>query len=207
MLRGPTMLRHLSLVFLLCLTAQASAARPTQAEIDRLVKQLGSDKFQLRQEASEALERIGEPAYDSLMKATQSEDAETRRRAAEVAKRVRGHIAARVLADIEKRGGRVYKEQDDPAEMGLHIDLFDGAFGEADLAPLRWLDDLRELRLNGDKFTDACLAHLRPLPGPQKLDLSHTAVTDAGLDHLRRCEKLECLLLNGTRSRTPAWPA
>jgi WD domain, G-beta repeat len=56
------------------------AAAP-EAEIARLVKQLGDDDFDKREEAAKRLKEIGEPALDALHKATTSADAEVRRRA------------------------------------------------------------------------------------------------------------------------------
>jgi RNA polymerase sigma factor (sigma-70 family) len=53
-----------------------------EAEIERLIKQLGSDKFTEREAATTALERIGEPAYDALRRAAETgDDVEIRRRA------------------------------------------------------------------------------------------------------------------------------
>ncbi len=53
-----------------------------QGRIDRLVQQLGSARFEAREEASKALERIGEPALPALRQAASgSADAEVRRRA------------------------------------------------------------------------------------------------------------------------------
>ena len=74
---------------LLCtLPAKGQDARPgsapnlNAAEIDRLIGQLGSDDFDKREAASQALEAIGPPALDALLKAaTKSDDAEVRMRA------------------------------------------------------------------------------------------------------------------------------
>jgi WD40 repeat protein len=53
-----------------------------QGRIDRLVRQLGNPRFEEREGASRALERIGEPALPALRQAVaESADAEVRRRA------------------------------------------------------------------------------------------------------------------------------
>jgi hypothetical protein len=59
------------------------AAEPahTADEIDRLVKQLGSVRFEKRDAASKALERVGYPALKALREAARSDDRERRRRA------------------------------------------------------------------------------------------------------------------------------
>ena len=59
----------------------------TPAEIDRLIKQLGSDNYSERDAASKALEAIGEPVRDALLNAaTKCDDAEVRLRAEKVIK-------------------------------------------------------------------------------------------------------------------------
>ena len=77
--------------------AKTAAPAKTPAEIDRLIKQLGSDDFDEREAASKALEAIGEPVLEALRKAaTGSDDAEIRRRAEVVFKavepRIRGEL-------------------------------------------------------------------------------------------------------------------
>jgi hypothetical protein len=55
---------------------------PGRDEIDRLIRQLGSDRFSEREMATATLERIGKPAMPALREARdRAEDAEMRRRA------------------------------------------------------------------------------------------------------------------------------
>jgi WD40 repeat protein len=58
------------------------AGEPKPSEIERLIRQLGSDDFEKREAASKRLEAIGAPALDLLRKAAADEDAEIRQRAA-----------------------------------------------------------------------------------------------------------------------------
>jgi hypothetical protein len=58
--------------------------------------------------------------------------------------------------------------------------------GDAGLAHLKGLTELRELNLRSTKVTDAGLAHLRGLTGLRKLDLRHTKVTAAGVQDLQK---------------------
>src|SRR4051812_19635383 len=53
-------------------------------EIERLVKQLGSDEFKEREAASNALGKIGKPALTALRKAAKDSDLEIRSRAAKL---------------------------------------------------------------------------------------------------------------------------
>ena len=52
-----------------------------QGRIEELVRQLGSDEFDLREEAMQALREIGQPALESLQKAVESTDEEVKSRA------------------------------------------------------------------------------------------------------------------------------
>src|SRR5262249_35590345 len=65
----------------------APAHRSSLTEyVDRLIRQLGSSKFDEREAAAKALEAVGEEALEPLRKAAnRSEDAEVRRRASELA--------------------------------------------------------------------------------------------------------------------------
>lgn len=62
--------------------ARAEAA-PDNRYIERLIKQLGSDEFEEREAAANALKKVGKPALDALREAaTENADAEVRNRAA-----------------------------------------------------------------------------------------------------------------------------
>jgi hypothetical protein len=61
--------------------AQSRLPGPATAEIERLIRQLGSDKFGEREAASKALEAVGKPALTALRRAENSGDAEVRSRA------------------------------------------------------------------------------------------------------------------------------
>jgi hypothetical protein len=66
---------------------------PDTKKIAQLVEKLGSADFDEREQASQDLDKLGAPALEALKKAAQSDDAETRRRAADL------------VAKIEKREG------------------------------------------------------------------------------------------------------
>ncbi len=66
---------------------------PQQQELDRWVQQLGDDRFEMRQEASERLRAIGRPAREALRRASHSGDAEVRWRARELLRSIEAEIA------------------------------------------------------------------------------------------------------------------
>jgi tetratricopeptide (TPR) repeat protein len=66
-------------------TSSAEQAKPSAADIERLVRRLGSDSFADREEAMKELRRLGKPALEALRSAAaDSKDKEIRRRAAEL---------------------------------------------------------------------------------------------------------------------------
>jgi uncharacterized protein (TIGR03067 family) len=72
----------MSALLTLCGLLQAlPTAAPSAAEIDQLVRQLGSPQFEEREAAVRRLEDVGEPALEPLRKAMSSMDPEVRRRA------------------------------------------------------------------------------------------------------------------------------
>src|SRR6266480_2996995 len=59
----------------------AVADDPDDKEIARLVKQLGSSDFRMRDAVTKRLKELGEPAVDALIQAMKSNEVEARRRA------------------------------------------------------------------------------------------------------------------------------
>ena len=71
---------------LLSIPLLAADKEPAAEDIDRLIRQLGSDKFSDREAASKRLTDIGEPALDQLRKAADATDVEVRRRVRDLLK-------------------------------------------------------------------------------------------------------------------------
>jgi hypothetical protein len=104
---------------------------PSKEKIDKLIKQMGSDDFTERDNASKALAAIGVPALEGLRKAAKSEDPEVRKRAEELLPKIeRQAESIRVLAP--KRVRLVFKDTpltEALAELhkktGYSVDLLD----------------------------------------------------------------------------------
>ncbi|HEY7158134.1 MAG TPA: HEAT repeat domain-containing protein [Gemmataceae bacterium] len=96
------------------LTLMASLPSPAGESVDKekiakLIDQLGSGAFAERQKATKELAAIGAPALEALRKAAQSEDAEVRKRANELVRKIEKEVvSARLLAP--KRIHLVYKD-------------------------------------------------------------------------------------------------
>ena len=71
-------------------TVPSPAAESTTAteKINKLIKQMGSNEFDDREEAQKQLDAIGEPAIDALKKAMSDEDTEIRRRAEDLIQKI-----------------------------------------------------------------------------------------------------------------------
>ncbi len=72
----------------------ARGETPGTAEIRRFIDQLGSGSFDEREKATAALDAAGEPALPGLRKASESDDAEVRRRAGELVRRIEHRVEA-----------------------------------------------------------------------------------------------------------------
>src|SRR5262249_39152323 len=70
--------------------------------IDQSIADLGSPQFRLREKASAELLALRERAYPDVLKATRSPDAETAKRAQDIAEKVRAKVPAARLRFREK---------------------------------------------------------------------------------------------------------
>ena len=77
---------------------------PLETIVAPLVKNLGAERFQVREDATEALRHIGMPAYDLLQKAAENPDPEVHVRATHILEDLRVGDHAR-LAGRDRRPG------------------------------------------------------------------------------------------------------
>ena len=112
---------------------------------------------------------------------------------------------ARVIAEIEKVGGKVTVNAKSPGKPVTSVD-FNGLpnpfnpiqVTDAALVTLEGLPQLQSLKLSFTLVTDAGLQHIEGLRQIELLDLVGTKVTDAGLAHLKGLTQLQWLDLRGT---------
>src|SRR5437870_5007680 len=104
------MTRCSAALWAVCLAAGAVAGpaaddpRPTAADADRLVRQLGSSRAADREAAGKALDRLGSAARPALREGVKSTDPEIRRRAGDLlAKLDRQAESAAALAPTKVR--------------------------------------------------------------------------------------------------------
>jgi hypothetical protein len=72
-----------------CVAEQAKSKK----EIQRLIDQLGNERFKDRERATQKLSKLGKPALPSLKEATKSPDPEVRRRAQQLVERIESRPA------------------------------------------------------------------------------------------------------------------
>jgi len=99
---------------------------------------------------------------------------------------------------IQKLGGKVVRDNKDPAQPVVEVDLNGTKATDADLKIMANLSALKTLKLQKTRVTDAGLKSLAPLKGLQTLNLAETRVTDRGLKGLAELEGLQLLDLTRT---------
>jgi hypothetical protein len=191
----------------MALPAVPAACSGDRPDVMKLIRQLGSDEFDQREEAQRGLEALGEDDLSALRAAAKhSTDAEVRRRLKEVIAAVESRVTRDAYAFIEKIGGSVRAiEGGKPVKAGqageqeLGVTLSGTKFGDADVCRLKWLGNVNLLILAETRVTDSGLRDLQTLPDLRRLCLDSTAVTDAGLAHLKPLKNLEALYLRDTK--------
>jgi hypothetical protein len=103
------------------------------------------------------------------------------------------------VAAIEKIGGKVEFDPNDPARPAVRVRLNDTRVTDKDLGHLRALTALRRLDLHRTAVTDEGLRHLQGLTKLNRLYLTGTRVSDKGLVHLTGLTELEYLHLGRTQ--------
>jgi Leucine-rich repeat (LRR) protein len=119
---------------------------------------------------------------------------EDKNTAAPPGKRVHGEAHHRAVAELEKLGALVYSD----AARGTTVVIADHwTGGDAPLALLPDVDDLKVLILNGAKVTPAGFVNLRRLPSSTLLQL--TDATEDQIASLKGAENLTGLMISGDR--------
>ena len=153
--------------------------------VAKLIQQLDSRSFRVREQASAELARRGKPALPALTRLLGNPAAsiEARRRAQAVVVRIKISFRTTLRATQITDAGWMMVEIEGTTPWWV---------------PLRGLTKLEKLDLSRcDQITDAGLVHLKGLTNLEKLDLSYCyQLTDAGLAHLKGLTNLEKLDLS-----------
>ena len=173
--------------------ADSPTADPTA--IDRFIRDLASDDFDVREAASKALKEWGEAALPALHEALESRDAEVSRRARDVIEAIDGPLEEKASALVKKCKGIVASDDNYPGCINVYLDQVPT---DADLRLLKYLGPVGTLRLCGCDLNDS---HLKALAGFSELkDFSFFGpkVTDSGLAALEKLTQLESVGMEGS---------
>jgi WD40 repeat protein len=126
--------------------ARSEGAPPaTDAEIARLIEQLGSGEFAEREQAQKRLAEVGEAALGPLRKALESDDAEVRRRARELVRDIERRLFGEQLCLVGHTGDVVSVVVSGDATLVVS----GGNDGTARVWDLKEGKELRRLDTNG----------------------------------------------------------
>ena len=107
--------------------------------------------------------------------------------------------SAQAVAEIEKHGGTVKRQDGTPHGPVVEVHLYGNTVTDLTLQQLKGLHQLQTLTLSGTAITDDGLDDLRGMNHLQTLNLSGTRVTDAGLVYLQGFTQLQQLYLGDTQ--------
>jgi internalin A len=162
---------------LLAASGQRIAGGAAQAEIDRLIAQLGSADFEERQAATRALELLGAPALETLRHtARTAKDLETRRRAEALAKKIA--VVVDAVAAIKQRGGTVMSDEQRPGKPVVGVTLVGLSVCDADMKHVAVFTSLQTLALRKVNITADGLSRLRGLTSLRALELRECYAVD-----------------------------
>jgi hypothetical protein len=104
--------------------------------------------------------------------------------------------SSQTIRDLEQLGAKIQRtEYSDGLQEIVTVEAVQLGPGwkgdDKDLRRLKWLVDVRQLVLIGDKMGDSALAQAALMPGLKSLHLHRTAVTDKGMQILAGCGALQ----------------
>ncbi|MCE9526301.1 MAG: PDZ domain-containing protein [Planctomycetales bacterium] len=104
--------------------------------------------------------------------------------------------SSQTIRDLEQLGAKIQRtEYSDGLQEIVNVEAVQLGPGwkgdDKDLRRLKWLVDVRQLVLIGDKMGDSALAQAALMPGLKSLHLHRTAVTDKGMQILAGCGALQ----------------
>ncbi|WP_425614737.1 PDZ domain-containing protein [Anatilimnocola sp. NA78] len=137
-----------------------------------------------------------ESARTALEEVTQGKTSPLKVRADEVLAQLNAQKQAITLSELEGLGARIRRSQ---VFNGVGVDEVISSLEigtewrgtESDFRRLRWLADVRQVALVGDRVTDAALPHVANMKGLRSLQAYRANITDEGLKSLAGCAQLE----------------
>ena len=94
------------------------------------------------------------------------------------------------IAKVEKLGGSVQIDKENPESPALTVCLMDTKVSDAELGFLKDLNGLETLDLRWTKINGRGLIHLKDMMSLKTLLLHHTPITDAGMKQIKELSSL-----------------
>lgn len=137
-----------------------------------------------------------EQARAALEEVSRGKTSPLRARAEEALAQLNAQKQALTLSELEALGARVRRTQ---VFNGAGVDEVISSLEigsewrgtDQDFRRLRWLADVRQVAIVGNRVTDAALPHIASMKGLRSFQAYRADITDAGLKSLAPCEQLE----------------
>ena len=132
----------------------------------------------------------------ALEEVTRGKSTPLRARAAEVLAQLNAQRQAITLSELEGLGARIRRAQyvtgfaTEEIVQSLEFGA-DWRGTDDDFRRLKWLTDIRQIALVGDRATDAALKHVSAMKGLKSVQAYRANITDAGVKNLADCQTLE----------------
>ena len=159
--------------------------------IAELIKQLGDDKFEVREAATRELMKSGREAIGPLRKARWQTDREVAIRATKILDVVEPPIVESALQKLSllNREGEIHLEAN-----GIAVRVFNLQLEKPlDFAPIADLRGLIDFDVDRSNFTDEVLTHIRGLSELNIVQVTSTALTDDCFSSFENLYQLEYL--------------
>jgi hypothetical protein len=136
-------------------------------------------------------------ARNALEEMTRRKGTPLKSRAEEVLTQLNAQRQAITLGELEGLGARIRRTQyvtgfAAEAEVVSSLEIgADWRGTDEDYRRFKWLTDIRQVALVGDRATDAALKYVSSIKGLKSVQAYRANITDAGVKHLADCPQLE----------------
>lgn len=155
------------------------APAASTAQIRQWIKELGNERFRVREAATRALIKAGPDAIEAVIEASGHIDPEIKQRAHFIIKRFTLHA----VPALKKLGADI--ERDKQGNVTI-VSLSGSPIKDADMIYLKGLPRLETIILFRTQITDAGLGQLHNLKKLEYINVADTQVTDEGIKKFKK---------------------
>jgi hypothetical protein len=169
---------------------------PGDQAIRKWILELGDEDFSVREAATKSLVKIGPGAMPAILKAAESNVAEIKKRAREIA----AQIEKAAIMNLEALGADLQRQGDGVIRVVVFSKVKPSRFTDSDFENLLGLPELATLTLQNVPLTDAGMVRVGRLKHLKTLRLQNTLVSDEGLKQLQGLVNLETFAFHSSVS-------